>query len=165
LDFDGTDDYLDLAGVEFTPTLDELAIFAVAQTEDTAAEQVCFQASRTNRIYAPRISGGNLGTSYVGDLSMSDGTADTDQHLVSLIVDKGNSLARSFNDGVAFSVDATDALSTGATDSTANAVGSFAGGSNWWNGGIQEIVIYPSDQTANRTGIEANINDYYTIFP
>jgi len=33
-----------------------------------------------------------------------------------------------------------------------------------FSGNIQEIVIYPSDETANQTGIETNINDYYTIF-
>lgn len=30
---------------------------------------------------------------------------------------------------------------------------------------IQEIVIYNSDQSANRTGIESNINTYYSIYP
>ena len=29
---------------------------------------------------------------------------------------------------------------------------------------INEIIIYPSDQSANRTGIETNINDEYTIY-
>jgi hypothetical protein len=28
----------------------------------------------------------------------------------------------------------------------------------------QEVVIYPSDQSANRAGIETNINDYYSIY-
>ena len=28
----------------------------------------------------------------------------------------------------------------------------------------QELIIYPSDQSANRTGIETNINDEYTIY-
>ena len=32
-------------------------------------------------------------------------------------------------------------------------------------GTIQEIIIYPSDESANRTGIEGNINDYYNIYP
>jgi len=32
------------------------------------------------------------------------------------------------------------------------------------NGHIQEIIIYPSDQSANRTGIETNINNEYTIY-
>ena len=29
---------------------------------------------------------------------------------------------------------------------------------------IQELVIYGSDQDSNRTGIETNINDFYTIY-
>jgi hypothetical protein len=33
-----------------------------------------------------------------------------------------------------------------------------------FNGKIQEQVFYASDQTANRTGIETNINDYYSIY-
>ena len=34
-----------------------------------------------------------------------------------------------------------------------------------YDGLLQEIIVYPSDQSANRTGIEANINDYYNIYP
>ena len=33
-----------------------------------------------------------------------------------------------------------------------------------WNGNIQELIIYPSDQSSNRTNIETNINDYYAIY-
>lgn len=33
-----------------------------------------------------------------------------------------------------------------------------------YDGNIQEIIIYPSDQSANRTGIETNINDHYGIY-
>ena len=29
---------------------------------------------------------------------------------------------------------------------------------------IQEVIIYPSDQSSNRTGIEGNINDHYGIY-
>lgn len=32
------------------------------------------------------------------------------------------------------------------------------------NGNISEIIIYDSDQSANRTAIEDNINDYYDIY-
>jgi hypothetical protein len=32
------------------------------------------------------------------------------------------------------------------------------------DGTIQEIIIYPSDQTSNKTGIETNINNEYTIY-
>jgi len=36
--------------------------------------------------------------------------------------------------------------------------------SNWIDGKIQEIVIYGTNQSLNRTGIETNINDYYAIY-
>ena len=39
------------------------------------------------------------------------------------------------------------------------------GGTYYWNGCIQEIIIYDSDQSANRTGIEGNINTEYNIYP
>jgi hypothetical protein len=32
------------------------------------------------------------------------------------------------------------------------------------NSHIQEIIFYPSDQSSNRTGIETNINNYYSIY-
>ena len=36
---------------------------------------------------------------------------------------------------------------------------------NYWNGNAQELIIYNSDQSSNRTGIESNINTYYSIYP
>jgi len=33
-----------------------------------------------------------------------------------------------------------------------------------WRGYINEIIIYSSDQSSNRTGIEDNINDFYSIY-
>ena len=35
---------------------------------------------------------------------------------------------------------------------------------SFWNGLIQEYIVYTSDQSSNRTGIETNINDYYSIY-
>ena len=32
-------------------------------------------------------------------------------------------------------------------------------------GDLQEIILYNTDQSANRAGIETNINDYYSIYP
>jgi len=44
------------------------------------------------------------------------------------------------------------------------AIGSSTGNSRYWDGNIQEIVIYDTDQSSNRTGIETNINDFYNIY-
>lgn len=48
----------------------------------------------------------------------------------------------------------------------------FTGGIQWgyysssfiYDGNVQEIIFYNSDQSSNRTGIETNINDYYSIY-
>jgi hypothetical protein len=35
---------------------------------------------------------------------------------------------------------------------------------NYFNGFIPEIILYASDQSSNRTGIETNINSFYSIY-
>ena len=35
---------------------------------------------------------------------------------------------------------------------------------NDWKGTIQELIIYPTDESGNKTGIETNINDFYSIY-
>jgi hypothetical protein len=50
--------------------------------------------------------------------------------------------------------------------SSAFRVGQFNSSLNgaYISGYINEIIIYPSDQSSNRTGIESNINSYYSIY-
>ena len=43
-------------------------------------------------------------------------------------------------------------------------LGAQVSGGAAFNGYVQEFIIYPTDQTANRTGIETNINTEYTIY-
>ena len=42
--------------------------------------------------------------------------------------------------------------------------GDSSGGANPFDGKMQEIIIYETDQSANRTALEANINSHYSIF-
>ena len=50
-------------------------------------------------------------------------------------------------------------FSSGASFTPANGeIGSFC------NGVIQEMIIYNSNESANRTGIETNINTFYNIY-
>jgi hypothetical protein len=35
---------------------------------------------------------------------------------------------------------------------------------DYFNGTMQEVIMYPSDQSSNRTGIESNINNFYSIY-
>lgn len=36
---------------------------------------------------------------------------------------------------------------------------------SYFGGNYQELIIYSSDQSSNRNGIETNINDFYSIYP
>ncbi len=48
------------------------------------------------------------------------------------------------------------------TNKALNIGGSSA--ASHWNGTINEIILYASDQSANRPAIEANINTQYDIY-
>jgi hypothetical protein len=50
------------------------------------------------------------------------------------------------------------------SSNTGITIGSSLGISRPYNGGIQEIIFFTTDQSSNRTGIESNINSYYTIY-
>jgi hypothetical protein len=45
-------------------------------------------------------------------------------------------------------------------------IGGVFGGntSQAWAGSLSELLIYASDQTSNRSGIETNINGHYSIY-
>jgi hypothetical protein len=49
-------------------------------------------------------------------------------------------------------------------DSIVGTISRDRGFSRSWTGTRQEIIIYTTDQSANRTGIESNINDHYSIY-
>ena len=52
--------------------------------------------------------------------------------------------------------------STSNTTSDVVTIGSLT--SSVIDGFVGELIVYASDQSANRAGIEANINDFYTIY-
>jgi hypothetical protein len=93
----------------------------------------------------------------------------TNQYLLSNEIDAGNATAslRSkmyLNGSTAI---ANNTLTN--APSTANAFANFTifddgGNGNRFIGSFQELVIYPSDQSSNRNGIESNINSYYSIY-
>jgi hypothetical protein len=43
-------------------------------------------------------------------------------------------------------------------------IGANAGSLDYLSGTINEVIIYDSDQSDNRVGIETNINDHYDIY-
>ena len=163
--FDGTDDYLDLANVELSATLDNLSAFTVTATHDTSDNQIGLVASSVRRFYVPRLLGDDeLTASYTADGSLRDGPYDTSQHLVSLVCDQSNSVVSAFNNGAAFADAPTNTIRSRTTINTSNSIGSLGTTGFFWDGTIQEVVVYDSDKSANRTGVEATINNHYNIY-
>jgi hypothetical protein len=59
----------------------------------------------------------------------------------------------------------TATLSTGGTyGNGVSGIGSWSGTSQTFIGTIQELVIYESDESTNKSGIQSNINDFYSIY-
>jgi len=72
-----------------------------------------------------------------------------------------------FKNGVASTLgDTIGSTITGMANTNANFyIGIYQSFTNYcFDGTIQEIVMYGSDQNTNRTGIETNINDFYSIY-
>ena len=56
-------------------------------------------------------------------------------------------------------------FSTSRRPSQFRAVGfRFSNTSAFFNGNFQEIIVYTTNESSNRTGIETNINAYYAIY-
>lgn len=65
------------------------------------------------------------------------------------------------------SINTADLLTIGGTDSGRARIGAgyfYKALVDYANIGLQELIVYSTDQSTNRAGIEANINDYYSIY-
>ena len=153
LDFDGTDDSL---AIDFGADLSQAnSLFMVHQSDTTS--------SNSNEFFdrvsgSPRTLLDQSGSNYrmLSASSVSTGVAvTTDKSLVFALYNGASSL-------FAKNGTATSALDAGTQDINQNSsLGSS--GSNFYNGSMQEFIVYNSDQSANRTAIEANIGEAYSI--
>ena len=100
-----------------------------------------------------------------GYQSFSGTTANT-QHLLTTALWSGTNVTDSsmFIDGSAATAGAASSRTLNTTNSTVKLGGGALGGGNF-SGTIQEILIWASDQSSNRTGIESNINGHFSIYP
>jgi hypothetical protein len=156
LDFDGTDDTLD---IDFGADLSQASsFFIVHQSDTTTASSNEFFDSASSA--SPRTLLDQSGSDYrmfSGSTSAGTGVAiTTDKSLIFALYNGSSSL-------FAKNGTATSALNAGTTDIKQN---STIGSSNtqFYDGSMQEFIIYNTDQTDNRPAIEANINNQYDIY-
>jgi len=173
IDFDGVDDFLDNASVNLTA--DKPSLFAVTTRQGDG--DVSF-----NRIFSVSSDASGAGANDISlyyDVDDGDGqriflrpsttlytntfttkTAINEQILHTFIYDESN--VKYYEDGVEL-INDSFSVSFNANFSNLSIGDRLGGASDDYNGLIQEIVFYPTDQSANRTDIESNIADYFNI--
>jgi hypothetical protein len=89
-----------------------------------------------------------------------------------LIIDKIDSSNSTLANRSIFNINGSSDInnnSQNGTPSTSNSTRTLMIGAllndTFFRGFMQEIIIYPTDQSANRTAIETNINTHYNIYP
>jgi hypothetical protein len=160
LSFDGTDDWLDLDTSSFDiGSLSSFGVLALNQTGGSMMGVALGSYFSNKRFYAPYVTGGNFNFGYGTSFTLFPSAADTDQHLHTLIAGSVLGGVEGFRDG---SSQGTTSLLSG-NDTSTRGIGGRSDGFNW-DGTVQEVIVYDSDQSDNRYDIESSINDYYNIY-
>jgi hypothetical protein len=172
LDFDGSNDCLNFGAIGITGNIAR-SIFSVATSRNisigvngnpllsigdgtTAANRDKWEI---NHEFSLRVYGGSV--VYAG------GVINT-QYLTSNIFPTGSTNVidnKLYVNSVIKSITGTGSAIINTND-TVNRIGSRSSGTSLFLNGLeQEQIIYASDQSVNRVGIETNINDFYSIYP
>jgi hypothetical protein len=115
----------------------------------------------TPRLYY-KDSGGNGTNGASQSASLSAGTEVIYTNLVDRDTDQ---TVDAFKNGSSVTTsNPPDLTGVGSVNSAELTIGSNNAGGNPYNGKTKEIIIYASNQEANRTALETNINGHYSIF-
>lgn len=138
-----------------------LSSFAVIKYQDTVGSEVGLGVSggtANKRWYAPYLLNGNFNYGYGGVVTSVNTTASTAPNLHSMIAGATQNNMKAFLNG---SEVGTLSLQTG-IDTTNGGIGNLTG-AFCMDGYIQEVVVYSSDQSERRLGIERNISNHYEL--
>jgi len=170
VDFDGSDDYFTLGGTNDAGLINDISIFcinksltnvrplvATGRTATTNTNQIQWGLNRASGVYTVETSDGTTKAEIIGSTSAGS------QALTSFINDESANLTLFIN---------------GSSDGTVGAVSPMNDVSLpleigrdpfrealYFNGNMQELIMYNAVQTSNRTSIETNINTFYSIYP
>ena len=138
-------------------TIDAASMFVVCDGLNGTWDNVVMIGSSSFGLY--NTNNGQFGSYYNGT-HYSQNSNNANQHLHALI-------AGSTHGGYRHYIDQTGQApletTLGNTSVTGIQIGAYVSGSGF-AGKLQEIIIWPSDQSGNRSGIESDINTYYSIY-
>jgi len=151
MQLDGTNDFLDSTGLSETT----LTSFHVAKPDQTNSGDalLCWDGVTGSSFFRYNNTGDMRVNHNGGFNSTTNYTAA--QNLVFALF--STSLKLGYNGATAETGSATGKTTTGVR------IGQ-KGNVDYFTGKAQEVIVYASDKSTDRTGIETNINDYYSIY-
>jgi len=148
-------------------TIDNTSIFMVFKSDSNTQDSVILQNTYTaDNLVSIGLGGGTTASKIGSRLRVGganiynqggDNFTSTDTTLVSYFADNLTSEIYVDTTQKTLSVLARSGGST-------SRIGSRGDDQNYFTGKIQEVVLFDSDESSNRSGIETNINDYYSIY-
>ena len=163
--FDGVDDNLKVGVTDFDPNEFPYTMATVHSGSTGYVASISEEASSVFYLNI-RQQGGNALSTNRGTLAssvVSAANADNKQSLVTAYATSATSHFMAL-DGSLQPESTTDCGAVNNLDTFSIGQLRYTGTPNYLLGNVQEVILYPSDQSANRTGIETNINDHYGIY-
>jgi len=163
ISFVGIDAYLGTTGYIFEFSQNDVSAHIVKSASDNiSADQYMFSEQDA----APYSSNFIIGDTASGDAiiwfnNSQIGTMTSGQGLIGIEKNSSGLVSAYMNGSLSASVSPTinvEQANTTAFGSRADFTTAF------YNGLLQEVITYKTDNSANRTGIETNINNYYSIY-
>ena len=157
IDFDGSNDFLD---IDFGANLSQpnTVLFVHESDNTNAADNEFFDERGSGQ--RSLIDVGSDGDDYrifaTGSLFFSGIDITTNQSTV-FTVFNGSSSVISINGTAATGTTGTDGINQ------TQAIAYSEGNNDFYNGTMQEFIVYNSDQSSNRTGLESDLSDFYDI--
>ena len=161
INFDGTDDFLNKATYTQGALSQPNTAFTVAKLDAyTNTNRKIFdgdESTARNMLFLQDTGGGRFAY-FAGNVRNTGEAGDADQHLFSAFYSASSSILR---------IDGTQKDTGNAGSNSMNGIVIAANHNtayNFWDGDIQELIIYNSNETSNFTALETNINSHYSIF-
>jgi len=162
VEFNGSSTYfpISISGLN----LNSVTVNTVARSNNNSSNRMQFTLGTDTQLRFWNYFQSGFNRFYYGPVTptIQYGSADTNQHLFSFIAGSTAGGATMFRDSV--SSGTTLPLKSGAMNTAQMRIGAYHNNGIIWSGTIQEFIVYPVDQTNNRTEIETNVNNYYSIY-
>ena len=172
--FDGSDDYMTLSSISLTDRFSEYIVNT--HTSVTSGNQSIgitrWVSTTNNRQFTLRIQSDTEYDFFISDdgsnsysiSNYSSATVNTQYlHASELNLSESQEFEH-YRNNVLISSTFSSGYSNLFNSTVNMELCSFNGGGSPFQGYLQEVVFYASDQSSNRTGIETNINDFYSIY-